>query len=234
MIKSSQSKTMIYIYCTHIKDIQWEKIQTYLNILNQADQKNITQYKFNKDKCRSLVGKMLLLHIIKKHEDYYPRILPAINYTRHKKPFIMSMQGHFNISHAEDWVVCVYTRHGEIGIDIEKKHIIDLSNYKAIMTSNEYLRATHNHDFDFDFFQLWTLKEAIMKAEGLGFYLSPTSFEIPAPFTNNTSIHLSREWFLYNQTFEQHYALSVASTCILNTPPQLITESIETLMKLKN
>lgn len=219
---------MIYIYCTCINETQWSEIHTQVNILNITDQKAIAQYKFDKDKCRSLLGKMLLLYILKHHEDYHSNQLPPITYTTYRKPFISTMQGYFNISHAADWVVCAYTQEGDLGVDIEKAHSIDIDDYKAVMTPNEYLRATHHNDFDF--FQLWTLKEAIMKAEGLGFYLPPTSFEIPHPFSNNTNIHINKDWFLFSQCFKQHYTLSIASSCLLNEQPQVIIQPIDQLL----
>ncbi len=219
---------MIYIYCTSFKEAQWSEISTQINILDSADQKKITQYKFDKDKCRSLLGKMLLLYILKHHENHRLNRLPPISYTVYQKPFIPTMQGYFNISHADDWVVCAYTIQGEIGVDIEKKHNINIDDYKAVMTQNEYVRATHHNSFDF--FQLWTLKEAIMKAEGLGFYLPPDSFEIPTPFTNNINIHINKEWFLFSQCFEQHYTLSIASSYLLNKPPQIIIKPFTHLL----
>lgn len=219
---------MIQIYCSHVTKIQWSDIQTQISILHETDQEMIRQYKFDKDKCRALLGKMLLLYTIKKQEAYHLNRLPQLSYSPYKKPFIASMHGHFNISHAGDWVICAYSQQGEIGIDIEKESCIDIRDYKAVLTPSEYQRA-HNQS-DFDFFQLWTLKEAIMKAEGLGFYLSPTSFEIPHPFVNNTHVQINRRWFLYSQHFKQCYRLSLAAPFIITTPLDISTLSIHDLL----
>lgn len=219
---------MIYIYCTNIKETQWSILEAQLNILDTVNQQTITQYKFDKDKCRALLGKMLLLHTLKYHEGYNANKLPLINYNAYQKPFITSMNGSFNISHAGDWVICAYAAQGEIGVDIEQETSINLHDYQSVMTKDEYHRAMTKEDFNF--FQLWTLKEAIMKAEGLGFHLTPTSFEIPYPFTNNTRIDVKKQWYLYNQSFEGHYNLSIAASHPLNTLPKLSIQPISNLV----
>ncbi|WP_416380217.1 MULTISPECIES: 4'-phosphopantetheinyl transferase family protein [unclassified Gilliamella] len=179
-------------------------------ILSYSAQLEIDKFKFDQDKCRSLVGKMLLLYALQRHEQFQQSRLPVIDYGLYRKPYIRTIKGHFNISHAHDWVACVYSCNGEVGIDIEHITPINILDYHDVMTENEYQRALN--DPQFDFFQLWTLKEAIMKAQGQGFYLPPSSFELPSPFHNDDIIEINHtHWFLYSQSFTNEYKLSLAS-----------------------
>ncbi|MFD1260466.1 4'-phosphopantetheinyl transferase family protein [Entomomonas asaccharolytica] len=201
---------MNYIYCASIKGLEWSHLQSQKKILNSSTQKDLEQFRFNEDKCRSLVGKMLLLYILKKHENFQKNTLPDISYNHYQKPIIDSMQGGFNISHSNSWVVCAYNDQGAIGVDIEKKVPINIHEYKEALTNSEYYSFINNKKLDF--FQLWTLKEAIMKAEGSGFFLSPSSFEIPFPFINHSQINIKENnWYLYSQNFQDQYMLSIAS-----------------------
>lgn len=202
---------MNYIYCTSIKGLEWSHFQSQKKILNITSQKDLEQFRFNEDKCRSLIGKMLLLYILKKHGSFQGKTLPDISYNDYRKPSIDFMQGGFNISHSNNWVVCAYNDQGAIGVDIEKRVPINIHEYQQALTHNEYNSILNNNNIDF--FQLWTLKEAIMKAEGSGFFLSPTSFEIPFPFTNHSQINIKENnWYLYSQSFQDQYMLSIASS----------------------
>lgn len=201
---------MNYIYCANIKELSWSVLQAQKKILSDCAQLDIEQFKFDRDKCRSLVGKMLLLYALQRHEQWQECRLPIIDYSVYRKPFINTMKGDFNISHAHDWVVCVYSDSGEVGIDIEHIIPINIIEYQNMMTHDEYQRA--RNDPQFDFFQLWTLKEAIMKAQGQGFYLSPTSFELPSPFYNDKTVEINHtNWFVFSQSFANDYRLALAS-----------------------
>ncbi|RKS87531.1 4'-phosphopantetheinyl transferase [Orbus hercynius] len=202
---------MNYIYSLNISELNWSDVRAQLKILSISEQHDLEQFKFEQDKCRALVGKLLLLYVLQQHEHYRAKLLPKIGYGVYGKPMIARMQGHFNISHAQDWVVCAYSDNSIVGIDIEHQVTINLDDYQAMMTPREYQRAITNPDFDF--FQLWTLKEAVIKATGQGFFLSPTTFELPYPFQNNDYVHIeSQDWFLFSQRFTPNYTLSLASS----------------------
>lgn len=205
---------MNYLYFINIRELNWSAIKHQKKILPVFEQNHIEQFKFDQDKVRSLMGKMLLLYALKKQINYQADVLPSFTYNDYKKPKIDLMQGGFNISHAGDWVICGYNMHGDIGVDIEKIVPINIEDFRAILTDSEYQCA--QHDKTFDFFQLWTLKEAIIKADGRGFYLLPTSFEIPKPFKNNTQITISNKtWFLYTTLIDRNHCLAIASNTIV-------------------
>ena len=205
------AKVMNYIYCSRIDGISREQIYLQRRLLNNVQRIALDQYRFDDDKRRTLLGKMLLRYALKKHEGYQSSHFPDLHYNRYGKPDIMGMKGGFNISHADDWAVCAYSTQGDIGVDIEKRTPIDIREYKDVLTTDEF--ASLNRDSDVDFFRLWTLKEAIIKADGRGFYLSPTSFTLPHLLVNNTGIKVAgKYWYLYSQDIESEYVLSVAST----------------------
>ena len=201
---------MNFIYLANINNLSWSVLKDQKKILSHSAQLDIEKFRFDRDKCRNLVGKLLLLYSLQRHEKFEQSCLPVIDYGPYRKPFIHSMQGHFNISHAHNWVACVYSTNGEVGIDIEYVTPINIIDYQNVMTKNEYQIALN--DPHFDFFQLWTLKEAIMKAQGQGFYLSPSSFELPFPFCNDEIVEINHtRWFVYSQSFANEYRLSLAS-----------------------
>lgn len=75
----------------------------------------------------------------------------------------LSHQIDFNISHSFGVVVLVISNH-PVGVDIEKIREYD-SELKRFISNDEEFDYIKN---DKDFFSLWTSKEALVKADGLG------------------------------------------------------------------
>ncbi|XP_047076159.1 4'-phosphopantetheinyl transferase HetI-like isoform X1 [Lolium rigidum] len=87
---------------------------------------------------------------------------------------------HFNISHTTSLIACGIAMHAHIGIDIEEKkrnttkNILSLARRYFTPSEVDYLIAISDSDVQRkEFLKLWTLKEAYVKALGLGFSGAP-------------------------------------------------------------
>ena len=89
----------------------------------------------------------------------------------------------FNVSHSANHGLIAVAPRGRIGVDIEERvardDLTDLSS--AVLGPNEerefaLLRGNRRTHF---FFRIWTLKEALIKALGVGFSQDPVEFELP-------------------------------------------------------
>jgi 4'-phosphopantetheinyl transferase len=93
----------------------------------------------------------------------------------------------FNLSHTGTLVVCALTCASEIGVDLEdttrELDPLELADRVCAVEELETLRALAPDARRRRFFELWTLKEAYLKARGLGFALEPRSirFDFPEP-----------------------------------------------------
>lgn len=79
----------------------------------------------------------------------------------------------FNLTHSGEYMAFCISDEGPVGIDIEhvKKHKSNLlSIAKRFFTQAEYqaLKLTDTHQQKLLFYKIWTLKEAALKATGLG------------------------------------------------------------------
>ena len=208
---------MNYIYCSRIDGLSRERLYSQRNLLDPHQQTTFDQFRFDDDKRRMLLARMLLRYVLTKHEGYQGPHFPHLHYQQFGKPTIMGMKGEFNISHAGAWAVCAYNPLGDIGVDIEKRVPIDIHDYKAMLTADEFTALMQNNS-NVDFFRLWSLKEAIIKADGRGFYLSPNSFNLPCPLVNGRDIKVAgKRWHLYSQDIEEEYVLAAASTSYKTT-----------------
>ena len=95
----------------------------------------------------------------------------AIEIDRIGKPFLVNKSLHFNVSHSENLWVIAWSFEREVGVDVQK---IDPSIYyeaiaRQFFTVPEQLKVKTA----FDFFDLWTQKEAALKLKGQGVAYMP-------------------------------------------------------------
>ncbi|KAM0848459.1 hypothetical protein ACQ4PT_054377 [Festuca glaucescens] len=136
---------------------------------------------------------------------------------------------HFNISHTTSLIACGVAMHGHIGIDVEEKKrktiksIFSLARCFFTPSEVNYLADISDSDAQRkEFFKLWTLKEAYVKALGLGLSGAPFSeFSIMLETSKGIRIskaskvcndsnsgcdHLSENWqFALTELENSHY-----------------------------
>lgn len=89
---------------------------------------------------------------------------------------------HFNLSHSGAVGLLSVTALAPIGVDVEhQRPVSDMDGViDLVFTSQERanLEALAPEQRDVAFYDLWTCKEAVMKACGMGLHLEPDSFDI--------------------------------------------------------
>ncbi len=105
-------------------------------------------------------------------------------YTTQGKPFLLNSTSeiHFNISHSGGFMVAAVCLNSPIGVDIEKRD----PRFRAMEIAERFFCDSEREQIarlDGDarleaFFQIWTAKEAILKATGRGFGLELTKVEV--------------------------------------------------------
>ena len=120
----------------------------------------------------------------------------------------------FNLSHSGDWCVLV-TDDDDIGVDLEKMDEKNLSVAPAVYTPGE-LAWMGEQPLE-RFHTLWTLKESLMKATGLGFQLRPDSFDA-LPFLQNKSVFLQERAWYAAESGIPGYRFSVCGTRPMGQP----------------
>ena len=84
----------------------------------------------------------------------------------------------FNLSHSGDYAVLAVSN-SSVGVDLERIRTIDWNQISArFFHPAERAFLARSRDPQAAFFWIWTLKESYLKAEGLGFSVSPASFSV--------------------------------------------------------
>lgn len=124
---------------------------------------------------RSFIRHALAFYLNKQAQDIF------FQYNAHGKPY----QKHnrsiaFNLSHTADQFALAISFIGEVGIDIEKnkprRNIQGIAN--EILTADElqWFNRLSKQEQAIQFYRLWSLKEATLKAEGVGLDVSAKNF----------------------------------------------------------
>ena len=121
--------------------------------------------------------------------------LPKVGFTENGKPVFADSDLHFSLSHSAS-MAAVILSHAPCGIDIE---IIRPETAKKLC--NRVLSAREKES-NRDFFEAWTMKEAIGKLTGAGMPAKPCEMEI------SDFVHLNRQNLIICDTDHREYFLS--------------------------
>lgn len=128
------------------------------------------------DRQLFIAGKLLVMEVMKVF-GINDIALSKLKYNMHKRPYLETGVD-FNISHSGNRVICCGIAQGMIGIDIEQVKPINLDGYPDYFTLNEW-EYINGHDNKFEgFYNLWTRKEAVLKAIGTGFHTPLDSVDV--------------------------------------------------------
>ncbi|VAW40931.1 hypothetical protein MNBD_GAMMA01-319 [hydrothermal vent metagenome] len=145
---------------------------------------------------------------------HYLDVKPAnLNIYRNKngKPSIAGID--FSISHSKHIIVQAFTKLGSIGVDVEyrnpnRKHLQIAQRYFH-HNEYQYLKSLPLADMITSFYNLWTAKEAVCKAQGgrLWYYLADNYLT-----DNNTMAMTSKGLTLLNFNKIPNFGLTIATT----------------------
>ena len=109
------------------------------------------------------VARVLLQELIQSFQLEKSLSLTDLYYENGKPLFRHGLN--FSISHAEGLTVCAAAGNTVVGIDVEKITMIDLNLYQDYFKVEEWQEIKEDHS---RFWVLWTRKEAMVKATGIG------------------------------------------------------------------
>ncbi|MBT1695328.1 4'-phosphopantetheinyl transferase superfamily protein [Fulvivirgaceae bacterium PWU4] len=139
----------------------------YLCRLPNEHREQVLRYKFREDAQACLYGKLLLLRCLEELGIGHLR-LEDLRYTSHQRPYFNDAAIDFNISHSGKFVVCAAANNIRLGIDIEQIKPVAVTDFKEQFSDDE-MRLIQSDDGSFvNFYNLWTKKEALIKADGKG------------------------------------------------------------------
>ena len=202
-----------------------ETIDKYREIVSEEEQARMSQFQFEHSRFQYLITRAATRTIL----SYYcnstePRAW-EFGKNRYGKPFVVNypvdIPIQFNISHSNKLVVLAITREQDIGVDVEYSPKDDCPfdiAYKYFSTREvSEMNSLTVEEKIVRFYQLWTLKEAYIKAKGIGLSLPLNKFYFTFPRKDRIEISFetslvddAKNWFFWHIRPNPHYQVSVA------------------------
>lgn len=157
-------------------------------LLSEPERARCRRFRFEEDRVSFIVGHALLRTALSHHAAARPREW-RFSTSGHGRPEIdtpTSPRLRFNLSHTRGLVACAVTLERDVGIDVERIRpgtgVADLAFGHFSPSENRRLTSLPSPAARDLFFSLWTLKEAYVKARGLGLRvpLDAASFDVVA------------------------------------------------------
>lgn len=120
--------------------------------------------KINLKKKESVCAKAVLCKVL---EDTLGLKDYLIGSDENDKPYLVSGNLHFNLSHSGNYVLCVCGDE-RVGCDIQIVKSYNERIAKRFFNSEEYNLLCASDNKETDFTRLWTLKESVLKFQGTG------------------------------------------------------------------
>lgn len=152
------------------------------NLLSIDEQKRANRFYFKKHQRRFIIAHAMLRIIL----AHYAKIPPEnLIFCQHSngKPFLKDFpQIQFNLSHTGENALVAIGKDYPLGIDLE---LFTHRPYEGIgkqmfsNRENNILKNSSNNIKPMIFFKIWTQKEAVIKADGIGMNNHTKEFEVP-------------------------------------------------------
>jgi 4'-phosphopantetheinyl transferase len=135
-------------------------------LLSREEAARARRYRWHEDRVRAVTTRAALRRLLGSRLRRPPQSLLFV-YGPHGKPSLpQAPHIQFNVSHAGSYALIAVSNEGEIGVDIERcESALDLDALRVHVSS--YVERTAGDNVS-GFFELWVVKEAVLKALGLG------------------------------------------------------------------
>jgi 4'-phosphopantetheinyl transferase len=160
-------------------------LDEFATTLSPNERERAHKFKFEKHRNRYIAGRGVLRKILERYLHADAAALRFV-YSANGKPALSGEFAdagiHFNLAHSEDLALVAVTRVGVVGVDVEcVRPVKEMDELVARFFSpreNEAFQKVADAVKPAAFFNLWTRKEAILKATGEGITRSLSLVEV--------------------------------------------------------
>jgi 4'-phosphopantetheinyl transferase len=197
------------------------KIEELMTYLAPDEIARANKFRFAQHRSRFIAARGILRQLLGKYLQVSPRSLTFTYSDRGKPQLPENSSLQFNLSHSQEYGLFGFTLNHLIGVDLEYQRAMPdaLNIARRFFSVREFkmLESMPQEQQPRLFFQLWTAKEAYLKAIGTGLSGSLASIEISFDQDQSPYFSLSQEnqieingWSLYSCTPETNYLGAIA------------------------
>jgi 4'-phosphopantetheinyl transferase len=173
----------------------WYLLGAYHTVMAPDEAQQQARYRFAAGRKEYLVTRALVRSVLSAYAPVLPKDWQFIR-NKHGRPEIAGPAGaprlRFNLSNTRGLIVCLVARDRELGVDVEdiQRHgetVAVADRFFSPSESAELMRQPVHRQRD-RFFDYWTLKEAYIKARGMGLAIPLDHFSYHLENTENIRI----------------------------------------------
>ncbi len=138
--------------------------------LSMAEQARANRFIREQDKQSYVMSHAMLRHTLAQYLACDPGAV-VIEIDKYGKPYLPDSKNlYFNLSHSKQRALVAVSQNHEVGVDVEYKSQKPdlLAIAERFFTYEEYIYIKYHQDQVLAFYQIWTAKEAYVKAQGQG------------------------------------------------------------------
>lgn len=212
----------VALWLLDIQKFRESHIKALEALLSVEERARSEAFLFKRDRQRFILTRAMIRKLL----GFYLRIAPmdiVFEQNQYGRPFVLPGQNtvglDFNISHAEGLIVAAFLENGRIGVDVESLHkersLEVATDFFSPAEVEELFQQPKGRRHRY-FLNFWTLKEAYIKARGMGLALPLHTFgfclENGAPqFCDHTGEQGAEDWQFHVLEYSQEYQLAVTA-----------------------
>ena len=200
------------------------EIEALSTLLSADEFERANRFRFAQHRRRFIVARGILRHLLGGYLKTNPQSL-IFAYGAQGKPLLAQTQQdsilQFNLSHSQEHVLLGFTLNHPLGVDLEYQRpmpdALKIARRFFSFGESKMLEETKIEQQAQLFFQLWTAKEACLKAVGTGLADSLASVEFTFDHSNSLSLQTVRadlgmtaDWSLFSFVPFSNYSAAIA------------------------
>jgi 4'-phosphopantetheinyl transferase len=171
------SKDSIQLWVVRLAE---QNIERWRPVLSQSEWEKAMRFRMPADQSRSAVTRGVLRTLLGGYLQL-PATAVEFSVNKYGKPAV-DEEIKFNVAHSGEYALLAFTKEACVGVDVERmsgdRVVSDLAS--RVLSPSEYERFTllAESERTRTFFQIWTLKESVLKAIGSGLSIAPECIEV--------------------------------------------------------
>ncbi|WMP19450.1 4'-phosphopantetheinyl transferase family protein [Thiothrix lacustris] len=219
--------------------LYWEKPEAIslakTDWLNAAEQQRANAFRFRQDRDLYVAAHIFLRQTLSQQADIHPAEWQFVS-NAYGKPAITNpgYEGlQFNLSHTKGLLACTVCQGRSVGIDVERckplQHLASLCQSALSPSESADVLSNSTHEMQQQrFFTYWTLKEAYIKARGMGLSLPLQEFTFTQASDGQWRLHCEpalhdsgAHWWFLSLPIENSHHLALAVQVAGHSPLNL-------------
>lgn len=238
-------RNQVHLWCTFSNQAQDQYLLAeYLRLMSESERERMAGFRFEHDRHTYLVTRALVRTVLSRYAAIAPESW-SFSVNAYGKPAISPHQRCaeglvFNVTHTHDLIIMAVAYESALGVDAEyvgtRPAPFDIADRFFSKHELMALRALPAHLRSARFFQIWTLKEAYIKARGMGLSIPLDQFTFdfahgmtPAISMRETLNDTPLRWRFWQGKPIIDYVLAV---CVENTAPGDLRLTVNTIVPL--